>query len=40
VDLEEDARDGIDRQENERVDTAADRGNERRLVTVIESHKT
>ena len=40
VDLEEDAEDGVDRKENERVNSAGDRGNERRLAIVTESHKT
>jgi len=40
VDLENDAEGGVDREENERGDTAGDRGNERSLVIVTESHKT
>src|SRR6218665_1738724 len=40
VDLEKDAEGGVDREENERGDTAGDRGNERRLVIVTENHKT
>ena len=38
--MEEDAEGGLDRKENKRVDTAGDRGNERRLVIVTASHKT
>src|SRR6218665_2280525 len=38
--MEEDAEGGLDRKESKRVDTAGDRGNERRLVIVTESHKT
>ena len=40
MDLEKDAEGGVDREENERGDTAGDRGNERRLVIVTENHKT
>jgi len=40
VDLEKDAEGGVDREENERGETAGDSGNERRLVIVTESHKT
>ena len=40
MDLEESAEGGVDRKENERVDTTGDRGYERRLVIVTESHKT
>src|SRR6218665_1282075 len=38
--MEEDAEGGLDRKESKRVDTAGDRGNERRLVIVTASHKT
>ena len=34
MDLKKDAEGGVDREENERVDTAKVRRNERRLVTV------
>jgi len=40
VNLEEDAEGGVARKENERVGTAGDRENERRLVIVTENHKT
>src|SRR6218665_65746 len=40
VDLEKDAEGSVDREENERGETAGDSGNERRLVIVTESHKT
>ena len=40
MDLEKDAEGGMDKEENERIDSAGDRGNERTFVIVSESYKT